>query len=111
MKKRMENYIKYINELLQNNSDDTNWNLVKSDFLTQLAFYQHERLIHLIVTVLFALLAVMTIGIAIVRHCITMFLSTFALMVLLIPYIFHYHFLENSVQKMYEQYDEIMTHL
>ena len=31
-----------------------------------------------------------------------------ALMVLLIPYIWHYYLLENSVQKMYRQYDEIM---
>ena len=33
--------------------------------------------------------------------------SSGALMILLIPYIMHYYFLENSVQKMYRLYDEI----
>ena len=33
----------------------------------------------------------------------------FALLVLLIPYVMHYYLLENSVQKMYEQYDRMMN--
>ena len=33
---------------------------------------------------------------------------TLAFMVLLVPYIMHYHLLENSVQYMYEQYDRML---
>ena len=33
------------------------------------------------------------------------------LLVLLIPYIMHYFLLENSVQKMYTQYDEILKRI
>ena len=33
------------------------------------------------------------------------------LLVLLIPYIGHYYTLENEVQKMYQQYDEILIHI
>ena len=32
------------------------------------------------------------------------------LLVLLVPYIFHYYTLENETQKMYAQYDEIIKH-
>ena len=35
--------------------------------------------------------------------------GVFALLVLLIPYVMHYYLLENSVQKMYEQYDRMMN--
>ena len=61
-----------------------------------IAFFQHERLIHLIVTVLFALCTVMTlIPLAI------------AFLVLLVPYIKHYYFLENQTQLLYKDYDKI----
>lgn len=35
---------------------------------------------------------------------------TMLLLVLLVPYIFHYYTLENETQKMYAQYDEIIKH-
>ena len=38
-----------------------------------------------------------------------MLFLTIALLVLLIPYVMHYYLLENSVQKMYVQYDEMMN--
>jgi len=36
---------------------------------------------------------------------------TLLFLVLLVPYIMHYYTLENEVQKMYNQYDEILNHL
>ena len=59
------------------------------EHLVQVGFFQHERLIHLIVTVTFALLEML------------------AILILLIPYIRHYYILENEVQKMYGQYDRM----
>jgi hypothetical protein len=68
----------------------------------------HERLVHLIVTVLFALLSVGVALYCVADPGIPMFLLFGALLVLLVPYIMHYYLLENGVQKMYQQYDELL---
>ena len=68
-------------------------------------FFQHERLVHLIVTMTVAILTMLSMGIAIMTQILTLSLLTGVLVLLLIPYILHYYLLENEVQKMYEQYD------
>lgn len=108
MKKRILQYRKRIDKLLEDQLDTTDWNAVMAEHLQQIAFFQHERLMHLIVTMTFALLTLMTIGIVMMTCNFTMLLLTAALLVLLIPYIFHYYTLENEVQKMYTQYDLIL---
>lgn len=77
----------------------------------QIGFFQHERLIHLIVTVTFALLTVISFGIMLLSGFLPVIGLTVLLLVLLIPYIGHYYTLENEVQKMYKQYDEILKHM
>lgn len=78
---------------------------LKKEHLTQLGFFQHERLVHLIVTVLFALLEVLSIIIVLVSGEVFSVILPIAVLILLIPYIRHYYILENEVQKMYRQYD------
>ncbi|MBP3339836.1 MAG: hypothetical protein J6L69_10595 [Lachnospiraceae bacterium] len=107
MKKRILDYRNKIDTLIQENSPDTNWENILNEHLTQISFFQHERLVHLIVMVLFALMTFMSIGIAIIANYSYMFLGTLALLILLVPYITHYYLLENEVQHMYEQYDII----
>ena len=83
------------------------WSKILEEHLTQIGFFQHERLIHLIVTVTFALMTLISM-IASVTICMPLLLALSLLfLVLLVPYIFHYYTLENEVQKMYTQYDEI----
>ena len=111
MEKRILAYRKRIDELLK--QEDANWAKVLEEHLTQVAFFQHERLIHLIVTVLFAVLEIMSIlGTVILaamdKGNIALSIMTILLLVLLIPYIRHYYILENEVQKMYGQYDELL---
>ena len=111
MEKRILAYRKRIDELLQ--KEDTNWEKILEEHLTQVAFFQHERLIHLIVTVLFAVLEIMSIlGTVILSAMesgnIAISILTILLLVLLIPYIRHYYILENEVQKMYIQYDKLL---
>ncbi|NLT12049.1 MAG: hypothetical protein GXY06_06535 [Clostridiaceae bacterium] len=76
--------------------------------LVRIRFYQHERLIHLLVTILFALLFFSS-------FCVILFVTEWFLIVinvlmliLLVPYIFHYFALENGVQKLYEIYDQLI---
>ena len=44
----------------------------------------------------------------VVTSNISLLILALAFMVLLVPYIMHYHLLENSVQYMYDQYDRMM---
>lgn len=106
MEQRILNYRKYIDGLLQ--QDNLDWEAVIREHLIQISFFQHERLVHLIVTVTFALLEVIVIGLCVVSFTPGAGLLALALLVLLIPYIRHYYILENEVQKMYWQYDKMV---
>ena len=105
MKERMVNYLTYIDNLLNENTTDTDYDDLISKHLVQIEFFMHERLIHLIVTVLFALGTFMTIFTYLFLNNVGLLLLALLLIVLLIPYIAHYYLLENGVQKMYKQYD------
>ena len=131
MRKRILAYIKYMNsrmEILEKeladesktgektSDDDSAFETrgtvcrlerLKEEHLTQIAFFQHERLIHLIVTVLFAVLEFLSLFLCMMVPSIGTMLLTGAVLVLLIPYIRHYYLLENEVQRMYEQYDRL----
>lgn len=107
MKERILNYRKSIDKLLENPDANTDWAQIMKTHLNQVAFFQHERLIHLIVTALVAILMVICFSIAMLGEKLIMFVLVFALLVLLIPYLGHYYLLENEVQKMYGQYDKI----
>ena len=111
MKERILSYRKRIDTLLSEKSPDTDWNLVLEEHLVQIGFFQHERLVHLIVTVTFAILTLISIVAALMICNPALYVLTLLLVVLLIPYIMHYHTLENEVQKMYEQYDRILEHI
>ena len=106
MAKRIKAYRAYMESLLQ--KDGLNWEEIKQEHLTQIAFFQHERLIHLLVTLAFALLEIIVLVATIQGFTVGLFLLAIALMVLLIPYIKHYYLLENEVQEMYRQYDKLM---
>ncbi len=113
MEKRILAYRRYMDELLQ--KEDVEWDKVRAQHLVQISFFQHERLIHLIVTVIFAVLTVMAMCMAFLLMAIGAeggqgwLLVVAVFLVLLVPYIRHYYILENEVQKMYRQYDAVMT--
>ena len=113
MKKRIINYRLKIDNLLDNPDkiSKEEWKRILQEHLTQIAFFQHERLVHLIVTVTFAILTMMSIIASIMISNLVLLVLTLLFLVLLVPYIMHYYTLENEVQKMYTQYDEILKHL
>ncbi len=106
MAKRIKRYLAYVEGLLTKEDLDYEQELRKH--LKQIDFFMHERLIHLIVTVLFALATLGSCIAFIVSEKLQILILALALMVLLIPYIKHYYLLENSVQYMYEQYDRML---
>lgn len=78
------------------------------EHLTQISFFQHERLIHLIVTVTFALLEMLAILLSVISDSLFALLLPVVILILLVPYIRHYYILENEVQRMYVQYDRML---
>lgn len=111
--KRIINYRLKIDNLLANPDkiSKEEWKKILQEHLTQIGFFQHERLVHLIVTVTFAILTMMSIIASIMISNPMLLVLTLLFLVLLVPYIMHYYTLENEVQKMYTQYDEILKHL
>ncbi len=81
--------------------------LYRKQSLIQIGFFQHERMVHLIVTMTFALMTVMTL----IGICVTGYMPLVALivllLVLLVPYIRHYYILENGTQTLYRYYDSL----
>ena len=106
MAKRIKEYLAYVDKLLVR--DDVDFDEEMRRHLVQIEFFMHERLIHLLVTILFAILTVGCCVTFVVTEKIQILLLAAALFVLLIPYIRHYYLLENSVQRMYDQYDKMM---
>lgn len=97
---------KYLAELQKNVSEpDANIQRLLKLLEKRIQFYQHERLIHLIITMTFAVLCVLSFSVMISN---IIFLPLGVLFLALeIPYVFHYYFLENSVQALQRTYFEI----
>lgn len=100
MKENLKEYLEYIDKVLKDEKIEKD---LPTNHLTQIKFWQHERLVHLIVTVFVGSMAILFFLFANVYNVI-LYIPFLATMVLFIPYIFYYYFLENSVQKLYKQY-------
>ncbi|MBO4707847.1 MAG: hypothetical protein J5594_04765 [Elusimicrobiaceae bacterium] len=116
MGKRIKNYVENMMQVSNKmrsgkGVSKKNKEEILREMLVQIKFFQHERLIHVIVTVLFALLTIFTIACSCFLsnslYGILFCLLSVLCLTLLIPYIYHYYVLENGVQKLYEIYDKI----
>lgn len=107
MEKRIKNYLVYLEGICIPELSKEELAVLKSELLTQIAFFSHERLIHLLVTLFFALFTVISMAAFIITSFPGLGVLSLLFLVLLIPYIRHYYILENSVQKMYVFYDRI----
>ena len=94
------NYKEYL-EYVKNNK------VKKEDLLTNINFFQHERLIHLLVTIFVGIVTILFLGIGISNELISFLIIGLITLVLFIFYIFHYYFLENSTQKLYKIYNDL----
>lgn len=114
MEQRILQYRKFMDEELlrlskEQNVTEEEISRIKKEHLVQISLFQHERLVHLIVTVTFALLEMLAILLTVVSGELFPILLSGALLILLIPYVRHYYILENEVQKMYGQYDALCS--
>ena len=94
--------IKYIDEFIKAAEKKK---VSKEEMLTKISFFQHERLIHLLVTLFYALISL--IFLALISISWIFIIPTIPLLVFLICYILHYFKLENRVQYLYKLYDKL----
>ena len=104
MKQKLEDYINELEEKVKKEKIDKD---LREEVLTKIQFYQHERLVHLIVTFFTGIGCVLfLLGFTALEMLPLLFLFLITL-ALFIPYIFYYYYLENNVQKLYDIYFEI----
>ncbi len=104
MTAQIKAYLSYIEEYAATEHSREDNIAERKKLLNRIELYQHERLIHLMVTLAFALLFLISLGIFLTAGGVGVLILTALLLILLIPYIQHYYFLENSVQKLYTYY-------
>ncbi len=107
MRKYLTEYLRALEARLADADADIDYEELEQSHLIMIGFMQHERLIHFLVTILFALGFFITLAIYLLGELIRMLPLLILILGLLVPYIWHYYFLENSVQKMYKLHDEI----
>lgn len=109
MYKRLCEYIIYIDEQTKTERleklSPQEREALKEQLLTQTSFFQHERLIHLIVTHIFATISIVTMAAMLYFNTIALFILFVLELCLLFPYIVHYYHLENGTQTLYTFYD------
>ena len=109
MKKYLNEYRLYIKKCLEEGGCD--WAELLSLHRDKIAFFQHERIVHLLVTILFALMTLITVIAFVISENITFLPLIVCFLILTIPYIKHYYFLENQTQELYKDYDKLLERL
>lgn len=104
MKKMISEYIASVEEKINSKKVDK---ALIDDLLLKISFFQHERLIHFLVTMLVAIITVILLVTSMFIDNIFILLLILIFVCLLVPYILHYYFLENRVQYMYNLYDNL----
>ncbi|MCH5200809.1 MAG: hypothetical protein J1F60_07590 [Oscillospiraceae bacterium] len=101
MKNELKAYIEKMSALIESG------NITKeqlNSMLVSIGFFQHERLIHLLVTLAFAVMTILSLLMTVQEFY---FIPLFVLFLALeVPYVFHYYRLENGVQKLQRMYRE-----
>ncbi|MDE5583508.1 MAG: hypothetical protein K2J08_07370 [Ruminococcus sp.] len=101
-------YMNNIESRINECKDNSELSEILAEHMDKIAFMQHERIVHFLVTMLFALvLAIFIVGMLLTDNPMLIILVTI-IIILLAFYIKHYYFLENTVQKMYRIYDRIL---
>jgi hypothetical protein len=96
-----------IKNILSEKPIDVDWDTILQDHRDMIAKIQHERLIHLLVTIFVGLVMSSSAFITIITGKTDLLFVCIPLLFLFIAYIFHYRFLENTTQNWYLLEDQI----
>ena len=102
MREYLGNYVKEIDEKIKSK------NITEKDIenhLIKIEFFQHERLIHLLVTLAYGIF--LFLSVIIFTQIWIFVIVIYIALIFLLFYVRHYFFLENNVQYLYKQYDQM----
>ena len=108
MEKRIKAYYKYLTSLDRNTMAKEEVSDLANNILIQINFFQHERLIHLLVTALFSIFFILSFINAYTCFSLLGLLLFIIITIVEIFYVKHYYYLENYIQKMYLEYDRLI---
>ena len=102
MREYLGDYVKEVDKKIEEK------NITEKDIenhLVKIDFFQHERLIHLLVTLAYGIFLFLSV---IIFTKIWLFIIIiYIALIFLLFYVRHYFFLENNVQYLYKQYDRM----
>ncbi len=104
----LKKYMEETQRRLRDYADKAELEEIFLEHKDKIAFMQHERIVHFLVTMMFAILLSIFVCAFLFTENPALFILVIIIMVLLGFYIKHYYFLENTVQKMYKLYDEML---
>ena len=102
MREYLGDYIKEIDKKIEEK------NITEKDIenhLIKIEFFQHERLIHLLVTLAYGIF--LFLSVLIFTQIWIFVIVIYIALIFLLFYVRHYFFLENHVQYLYKQYDQM----
>lgn len=97
-----------IKAILSDKKDSTDWKDVLKYHKRMISRIQHERLIHLLVTIFVGIVFMATFFTIIITEITSLLLLDIPLLALFVGYLFHYRFLENTTQNWYKLEDQII---
>lgn len=98
-------YMRSVDKAIED--DNTDFETLKREHLVQIEFIQHERLIHLLVTIMCCILLFVGLCVFFVSGIMPFLAVDGLLLILVFSYLIYYFFIENSTQKLYHQYNRI----
>ncbi len=107
----INNYEAELRDNLSKTQSAGDLKLILERYHTQLRNFQHERLIHLLVTLTFVFASLVVFFLTIYLNSYIALALVSILLVMLLAYIYHYFKLENRVQKLYGLEPEIIAKL
>ncbi len=108
MGRYIKDYMKYIEKILGGDDADVDYEKLRIDFLLKIEFFQHERLVHFLVTFMVIIALFISVLYIFMTGLQLMSVLSIILLGLTAAYLAYYYFIENAVMKMYKLYDRIM---
>lgn len=107
MTKQIREYLEHLRLFLDGEHTPEEYARERDRLRVRIGFFSHERLVHMFIMLAFAVFFLMTFFSALFTGILGIYVLAGLFLVLLVPYIKHYYFLENSVQKMYLIYNDL----
>ena len=111
IKKYMKSHELLVTNGMNDENSQSQLRALKEKHKRTILYMQHERMIHLRVTFAFSIFLLLTFGLALLKPLPLLFGLTGILLIMVVFYINHYFFLENTIQHWYVLMDEIEKQL